>query len=116
MNLSALALPFAAVSICLIIFIPSSRSGYANHWENENSFVYYTSESAIFEGEEAGVGYFYVSGDTYGAYLTDSDLQDGDEVTLIFENRESREEYILAEEYGIESTTRVDNGQIVEIR
>ena len=117
MNLSTLALPFAAVSICLSIFIPSGKTGYTNHWEDGKTYVYYTTESAVvFEGEEAGVGHFNVSGETFDAYLTDTELQDGDEVTLIFENRETREEYILAEEYGIESTTRVDNGQIVDIR
>ena len=54
------------------------------------------------------------TGDTFGAYLTDTDLEEGDVVTLTFENRESKAEYLEAEEYGIESVTR-DNGMIVDI-
>ena len=87
------------------------------HWENAETYVYYTEERAVYEGVDTGVAYFCVTetGDEYGAYVYDTDLIEGDVVTLTFENRETRQEYVEAEEYGIESVTRVDNARIVAI-
>ena len=87
------------------------------HWENGDCYVYYTEEEAVFEGVDTGVAYVCVTetGDEYGAYVYDTDLIEGDVVTLTFENRETRQEYVEAEEYGIESVTRVDNARIVAI-
>lgn len=99
-----------------IISAPFGKDEPKGHWESADSFVYYTEERAVFEGVENGVGYFWLTetGDTFGAYLADTVLEEGDVVTLTFENRESKAEYLEAEEYGIESVTR-DNGMIVAI-
>ena len=116
MKLINFSIPALALSI-IVSFVPSGKSVPDGYWENSGVYIYYTLEDATYEGEEDGVVYFETSdGNVWGAYIYDSDLQDGETVTLTFENRESREEYILAEEYGIESRTRIDNARIVEIR
>lgn len=111
----ALFKPVVIIAGALLLLIPhkSAPSGY---WENDNTYVYYTTEDATFDGESDGVAYFCVqSGDVYGAYVYDTDLIEGDTVTLTFMNRETKAEYLYNAEFGIESVTRIDNAQIVAI-
>lgn len=120
MTLFNIVIPVAVVGITVSSFLPSGGQvdGYQNRWESADSFVYYTEERAIYDGVEDGVAYFYVksTGDVYGAYIYDSELVEGETCNVVFENRETREEYVLAEEYGYESETRADNARLVEIR
>lgn len=111
-----LTLPALALTAALS-FIPSGgKSVPDGYWENSDTYVYYTLEEAVYEGEEDGIAYFETAdGNVWSAYIYDSDLQDGETVTLTFENRESHEEYVLAEEYGTESVTRIDNARVIEI-
>lgn len=111
MKLINFTLP-ALVIATIISFIPSGRKIPSGYWENSDTYVYYTLETATFQGASDGVAYFRTEDGNVWGY---SDLQDGETVTLTFENRETREEYALAEEYGIESVTRIDNARIIEI-
>lgn len=110
-------LAIVTLGIALVTAVVPVKDTPKGYWENADTYVYYTEERAVFEGEENGVAYFWVSstGDEFGAYVYDTELVDGDVVTLTFENRETKAEYLEAEEYGIESVTRVDNGRIVGI-
>lgn len=120
MKLINFALSATIALTATLSFLPSmgglGRKAPSGYWENADTYVYYTLEDAVFQGVEDGVGYFWVQDSgTYGAYIYDTDLVEGDEVTLTFENRETRKEYLLAEEYGIKSDTRIDNARIIEI-
>ena len=106
----------AIVLATVTLFTIPVKDSPKGHWENAETYVYYTEERAVYEGEEGGVAYFWVQDlGTFGAYIYDTDLVEGDVVNLTFENRETKAEYLEAEEYGIESVTRVDNGMIVAI-
>ena len=116
MNLINLSLPALALSISLS-FLPSGTKDLPSpYWESGNTYVYYTAESAEYLGVEGGTAYFETGdGNVWTVYAYDPDLHPGDPVTLTFENRESRIDYLRAEEYGIESATRIDNGRIISI-
>ena len=117
MNLINLSIPAAILSACLAVF-PSSGTADApsGHWESADSYVYYTLEDAEYLGVEGGTAYFETGdGNVWTIYAYNPDLQVGDPVTLTFENRETRAEYLRAEEYGVESTTRIDNGRMISI-
>ena len=116
------------IATIILSFIPSGNKAVSGsgHWEYDSYYdltfyVYNTVEPAFYEGEAGGVAYFVttdgdIEGEAWGCYIVDTDLQVGDEVTLTFENRITREEYLQNEEYGIESGgTRIDSGQIVGI-
>lgn len=116
MNLINLSIPAAILSACLSVFPSSGNNVPSGHWENGETYVYYTAESAEYLGVEGGTAYFETGdGNVWTVYAYDPDLQVGDPVTLTFENRETRAEYLRAEEYGIESATRIDNGRIISI-
>lgn len=112
MKLINFALSATIALTATLSFLPSGKKVPDGYWENSDTYVYYTLEDATFLGASAGVAYFETA---WGTYTYDSDLQGGDEVTLTFENRETREEYLRAEEYGIKSDTRIDNARIIEI-
>lgn len=116
MNLINLSLPALALSISLS-FLPSGTKDLPSpYWESADGYVYYTAESAEYLGVEGGTAYFETGdGNVWTIYAYDPDLQVGDPVVLTFENRETRAEYFRAEEYGIESATRIDNGRIISI-
>lgn len=92
-------------------FIPSG----SNHVENsgrwvDGCYVYETHENAVFVGEDGGVAYFVTDdGESWGAYVYDSELQDGDSVTLTFENTVTKSEYDYSSEAGIDYGTRMDS-------
>lgn len=91
---------------------PTAPSGF---WESADSYIYYTEESAVFNGEESGVAYFETAdGNVWAAYVYDSDLQVGESVMLTFENSETAHEFYSAQEYGWESVTR-SSARIVSI-
>lgn len=117
MNLINLSIPAAILSACLAVFPSSGNNVQSGHWENGETYVYYTAEDAEYLGVEGGTAYFKTGdGHMWTAYAYDpADLHPGDPVTLTFENRESGSEYLRAEEYGVESTTRIDNGRIISI-
>ena len=116
MNLINLSIPAAILTAILSIFSPSGNNLPAAHWVDGETYVYYTAESAEYLGVEGGTAYFETAdGNVWGAYIYDSDLQVGESVTLTFENAESRSEYYQAQEYGIETVTRIDNGRIISI-
>ena len=122
MKLNALSIP-AIIGTIVLSFIPSGDNYVrgSGHWEWDNYYqqsfyVYETREEAVFEGESDGVAYFETKdGNVWGAYVWDSAIQAGDEVTLTFENRITQSEYAQAEEYGIEYGTREDSGAIIAI-
>lgn len=117
MNLINLSIPAAILSACLSVFPSSGNNVPSGHWENGETYVYYTAEDAEYLGVEGGTAYFETGdGNVWTAYTYNpADLQIGDPVTLTFENRESRAEYLRAEEYGTETVTRIDNGRIISI-
>ena len=118
-----LSLPMLALSVVLSFVVPSGKTiSGSGHWEYDDYYqtsfyVYQTEEPAVFEGESGGVAYFRttrgdIDGEVWGAYVWDSDLQDGDSVVLTFENRVTQSEY----ERGIEcGTTLIDSGEIVGV-
>ena len=119
---NALSIP-AIVGTIVLSFIPSGDNYIrgSGHWEwdtyyQQSFYVYETREEAVFEGESDGVAYFETKdGKLRRAYVWDSAIQAGDEVTLTFENRITQSEYAQAEEYGIEYGTREDSGAIIAI-
>lgn len=117
MNILNLSIPTLIASVALSIFAPSVPS-QGGHWEYDEYYqttfyVYETREEAVFDGESEGVGYFRTEdGNVWGCYLSDTDLEEGDTVTLTFENRVTQEEYARGEETG---ETRIDSGRIIEI-
>ena len=125
LNLNPLNLSIPALIICVgISFIPSGDNHVSDsgHWESGDRYVYQTRESATYCGESDGVATFETSDgnvweceETIMRFVVDSDLQEGDGVTLTFENSLTREEYARAEEYGIEYGTREDSGLIIAI-
>lgn len=116
MNLINLSIPAAILSACLVVFPSSGNNVPASYWESGNTYVYYTAESSEYLGVEGGTAYFETGdGNVWTAYAYNPDLQVGDLVTLTFENRETRAEYLRAEEYGTETVTRIDNGRIISI-
>ena len=121
MKLENLSIPMLILSIVLCAACPRLESA-DGHWEYDedcqmNFYVYETTESATYEGESGGVGYFRTQdGNVWGCYIVDTDLVDGEEVTLTFENRVPKSEYDRAQETGIEySETREDSGSIIAI-
>ena len=115
MRLVNITLPLLAITAG-VSFFSSNKNVPEGYWENSTTYVYYTSEDAIFDGENLGTAYFETSdGNVWGSYIWDSELEDGQKVTLTFENQETREEYLLAQEYGRESVTRIDNARIIAI-
>ena len=116
MNVLNLSIPAAILTAILSLFPSSGNNVPASYWESGDCYVYYTAESAEYLGVEGGTAYFETAdGNVWAAYIYDSDLQEGESVKLTFENRETRAEYLRAEEYGIESVTRIDNGRIISI-
>jgi hypothetical protein len=106
----------ALAATALVTIVNPAQDLPDPYWESGDCYVYYTSAEATFTGESDGVAYFETAdGNVWGAYIYDSDLQESDTYTLTFENRESRAEYVRAEEYGIEDITRTDNARIVAI-
>lgn len=117
MRIESLSIPMLILSIALSAVCPRSES-VNGHWEydeyhSKTLYVYETREEAVFEGERGGVGYFRTEdGNVWGCYLSDTELEEGDTVTLTFENRVTQEEYARGEETG---ETRIDSGRIIEI-
>lgn len=117
MNLLNLSLPAAALSLSLSFLSSGTRDLPSPYWESGDCCVYYTAESAEYLGVEGGTTYFETGdGNVWTVYAYDpADLQEGESVTLTFENRETRAEYLRAEEYGTETVTRIDNSRIISI-
>lgn len=88
MKLINFALTATIALTATLSFLPSGRKAPDGYWENSDTYVYYT--------------------------LEDVTLQNGETVTLTFENRETREEYLFSEEYGNESVTR-NNARIIDV-
>lgn len=88
MKLINFALTATIALTATLSFLPSGGKAPDGYWENSDTYVYYT--------------------------LEDITLQDGETVTLTFENRETREEYLFSEEYGNESITR-NNARIIDV-
>lgn len=111
----SVAATIAAISVSVFSLTPG-KTAPRGYWQDASTYVYYTLESATYCGESDGVATFETSdGNVWECFVIDPDIQDGERVTLTFENRETREEYVRAEEYGIESATRTDNGRIIAI-
>ena len=119
-----LSIPALILSIGLS-FAPAPHDNTvrgSGHWEydsyySQSFYVYETVENAVFEGASDGVAYFVttdgdIDGEVWGSYIWDSDLQEGESVTLTFENRVTQEEYARGVETG---ETREDSGRIVAI-
>ena len=103
----------ALIACVGISFIPSGNE--SGHWISGNEYVYQTREAATFCGESDGVAVFETSdGNVWECLVIDSDLQEGERVTLTFENQITQSEYARAEEYGIESTT-LDSARIIAV-
>lgn len=116
MKLLNLSVPALLLSLSLSFLSSGTKDLPSPYWESGNTYVYYTAEDAEYLGVEGGTAYFKTGdGHMWTAYAYDPDLHPGDPVTLTFENRESGSEYLRAEEYGVESTTRIDNGRIISI-
>lgn len=98
-------------------FVPSGNNNVSGsgHWISGNEYVYQTREAATFLGESDGVATFETSdGNVWECLVIDPDIQDGERVTLTFENQITREEYVRAEEYGIESET-LNSARIIAV-
>lgn len=121
LNLFNLSIPALILSVSLSFLSGSNTVPASGHWTYDEYYqcafyVYETRESAVYLGEsseKSGVFYFRTDdGRVWGSYLSDPEIQDGDTVTLTFENRVPKSEYDAAIEYG---ETRSDSGEIVSI-
>ena len=115
--LNPMTLTIPAMIVCAgLSFVPSGNNvSGSGHWISGNEYIYQTREAATFLGESDGVATFETSdGNVWECLVIDPDIQDGETVTLTFENQITREEYVRAEEYGIESET-LNSARIIAV-